>query len=110
MKIEIDERRRRQEAENENTLIREHISARSHRIGRVVASTLNWVITIACVVGTYSVTVSASRWWHYLFAIFSLVCTLLNIKRSWTIDAFTLKVQDGIAKLLNAFFSAWKPN
>jgi hypothetical protein len=104
MKTEIDERRRRQEAENENTLIREHISARSHRIGRLVACTLNWVITVTFVVGMYYTTVSASRWWHYGFAFFWLVCTLLNIKRSWTIDAFTLKVQDGVGKLLNAFF------
>jgi len=109
MKAQIEERERRKEVENENTLIREHISAKSHRIGRAVAAILNWVITASFLFGTYYLASSPSHWWQYLLAAFSFICSLLNIKRSWAIDSFTQKVQDGVVQLLNSFFLPVKP-
>jgi hypothetical protein len=102
-KSEIDERMRREEAENQHNMICDHISARALSIGRIVGVAANFLITGIFIIGSVGVFYATQHWSKYIFIGAMLCCTVLNIKRSWTIDQFSLCIQKTSADVITRF-------
>lgn len=93
-KSELDERRKREDAENQNNIIIDHIEARARHVGRVVGKVVNWLITTIFIIGSLVAFISTQCWSKYILIAAMICCTILNIKRSWTIDGFSLWIQN----------------
>ncbi|MBW2647665.1 MAG: hypothetical protein JRE23_16120 [Deltaproteobacteria bacterium] len=100
---EIDERTRRKAAENDRDMVRDHIKARALSIGRIVGGIVNWVITAIFFIGSVAALFAIQHWSKYIFIMAMLLCTVLNIKRSWSIDKFSLWIQNKSTDVITRF-------